>query len=262
MHFAYRRDSFQSSLSCIKSEGKSKGRSTQKKTASNKSANEDEETKVNQSIYSRGRSPPKNSSSDRSWKEDEEKKSNRSIDGESVGSSTRKDIIALFRRIQSSISQGKSSSSNKRNSKNTKHRQSAESVLDVLHDQFPSKKQVTDKGPNQEGNKPLPQRTVVPKKETKTKGDSTRKGFKVLRPTSNFVKRSPIPSPSTPKEKIDEVLEEGSPSAVVVKAIELQRVDKLKLVELKELAKSRGVKGYSKLKKAELVELLKGLLQR
>jgi hypothetical protein len=31
----------------------------------------------------------------------------------------------------------------------------------------------------------------------------------------------------------------------------------MKLTELKELAKSRGIKGYSKLKKGELLELLR-----
>uniref|UniRef100_A0A3Q7F3B7 Rho termination factor-like N-terminal domain-containing protein n=2 Tax=Solanum lycopersicum TaxID=4081 RepID=A0A3Q7F3B7_SOLLC len=39
---------------------------------------------------------------------------------------------------------------------------------------------------------------------------------------------------------------------------EAVKIEEMKLPQLKELAKSRGLKGYSKLKKSELVELLIG----
>lgn len=80
--------------------------------------------------------------------------------------------------------------------------------------------------------------------------------FKLTRPPSNFVKRSPIPLPSTPREKVNELNSENSSRPDSVE--EVPRFEEMKLPELKELAKSRGIKGYSRLKKSELVELLRG----
>nr|XP_043612161.1 SAP-like protein BP-73 [Erigeron canadensis] len=71
---------------------------------------------------------------------------------------------------------------------------------------------------------------------------------KKSRPASNFVKRSPIPS------LYAETLEDE------VKSVrDGEELEMMKLAELKELAKSRRVKGYSKLKKGELINLLKTL---
>lgn len=95
------------------------------------------------------------------------------------------------------------------------------------------------------------------KKERRIEESSPSMDFKLMRPSSNFVKRSPIPSTSTPRESVH-VIREGSPTTVVGE--ELQRVEEMKLPELKELARSRGIKGYSKLKKGELVELLRKML--
>lgn len=81
-----------------------------------------------------------------------------------------------------------------------------------------------------------------------------------LKPTrlpSKFVKRSPIPSPSTPTERILELNNEASQARAGRKELKLARVEEMKLTELKDLAKSRGLKGYSKLKKSELIELLR-----
>lgn len=55
------------------------------------------------------------------------------------------------------------------------------------------------------------------------------------------------------EEQIEEEEEEAS---LIENPVELTS---MKLVELKEFAKSRGVKGYSKLKKIDLVKLLEGL---
>lgn len=83
---------------------------------------------------------------------------------------------------------------------------------------------------------------------------------KVSRPSSNFVKRSPIPKPSS-KNNSEEVSEEQVIPVTAKQALELQKIDEMKLPELKEIAKTRGIKGYSKLKKGELLKLLKELVQ-
>lgn len=74
---------------------------------------------------------------------------------------------------------------------------------------------------------------------------------KLTRPPSNFVKRSPIQSPVRFNRKAEAETEEESISMGGV-----EKVKGMKVSELKELAKSKGIKGYSKLKKSELIELL------
>lgn len=84
---------------------------------------------------------------------------------------------------------------------------------------------------------------VVPKIEQQRIEDyPPRLDSNLIRPLSKFVKRSPIPYPPS-QRKIS--LAKPDP-----------KIEGMKLVELKELAKSRGIKGYSKLKKSELVDLL------
>ncbi|GER24646.1 F-box protein [Striga asiatica] len=61
--------------------------------------------------------------------------------------------------------------------------------------------------------------------------------IKSIRPPSQFTQRSPTTDNSEDSN-------------------ELEKFKKMKLAELKEVAKSNGIKGYSKLKKIELVELL------
>lgn len=57
------------------------------------------------------------------------------------------------------------------------------------------------------------------------------------------------------EDEMEEQIEEEEES-LIENPVELTS---MKLVELKEFAKSRGVKGYSKLKKIDLVKLLEGL---
>nr|GFC31159.1 SAP-like protein BP-73 [Tanacetum cinerariifolium] len=86
------------------------------------------------------------------------------------------------------------------------------------------------------------------KQEKVERIDSVSNEGNLSRPPSNFMKKSPIPSVHVERVKDD-----------VMSATDGEELEAMKLAELKELAKSRGVKGYSKLKKAELIELLKTL---
>ncbi|KAL4562231.1 hypothetical protein LXL04_034429 [Taraxacum kok-saghyz] len=134
----------------------------------------------------------------------------------------KEEILALFRRIQSSISG---------ESKGRTNNTSAESVLEVLRQ---SRKQLKGKTSNREGSIVSDERRKYEKKEEIVDA-------KMSRPPSNFVKRSPIPFVENLEDEVKS--EEG--------------LETMKLVALKELAKSRGIKGYSKLKKAELIQLLR-----
>ncbi|KAL5989708.1 hypothetical protein ACLOJK_010602 [Asimina triloba] len=212
--------------------------------------------------YQRGRSPHKSTPSDRATRKNDEQKDSQLSDGNSSESSKQEQFIEVFRRIKASIAAKESASSKKRSS-NPKVKESVESVFGVLSQNL-SKEQLREAW-----------------KERKAKEVSTKEDFKLSRPPSNFVKRSPIrstqalkqtvdesstdgfPIQSTPalKESVVETSRDRFPAGTAIEDSELERVDTLKLTELKELAKSRGVKGYSKLKKGELMELLKGMMQ-
>ncbi|KAI3697811.1 hypothetical protein L6452_30908 [Arctium lappa] len=178
----------------------------------------------------RGRPAQRNSESGRSINGDDNK-----TPQSSEGTTHNKDeILALFRRIQSSIS-GETASKGRTNNP------SAESVLEVLRQ---SRKPVKGKTSNREGSIALGEQKKELKKEEKI--DFASVEAKTSRPPSNFVKRSPIPS-----TLVEEVQDE------VKSATNGEELETMKLVALKELARSRGIKGYSKLKKGELIELLK-----
>ncbi|KAK9267443.1 hypothetical protein L1049_009869 [Liquidambar formosana] len=220
--FASQREFLQLAVSSIRSDGNKRGRPPRKNTASRRTAKEDE-TKIPQSS-----------------------------DGKSSNSSNQEEIIALFRRIQSSISKEESVISKKRSSNSSEDKPSAESVLEVLRQ---SRKQVKDKTSDKEDGKVLTQRRGVPKREQRNQDNSSTLDFKLTRPPSNFVKRSPIPSPTTARRQVLELNSEASSAPAGSKV--LVRIEEMKLLELKELAKSRGLRGYSKLKKSELLELLR-----
>ncbi|KAJ7968735.1 rho-N domain-containing protein 1, chloroplastic isoform X2 [Quillaja saponaria] len=81
------------------------------------------------------RNQPRSRKSDsgRTKNEDENKRP-QSSDGKKFNSSNREEIIALFRRVQSSISKGDFLSSDKRSSNSQKDKPSSESILDVLRE--------------------------------------------------------------------------------------------------------------------------------
>ncbi|KAK9153071.1 hypothetical protein Sjap_000551 [Stephania japonica] len=186
-------------------------------------------------------------------------------------SSGQEEIIALFKRIQASIAKDGLRRTQRRTSNNYKETQSSESVTGVP---VRSRKQRTVR-------RTTPKTIGGSVKETKQEDSSSTQSFKLTRLPSNFVKSSPIPSPSSaPNFKLSRLPSNfvkrspiPLPSTRELEAVEVtreelsdefsereserKRPEEMRVAELKELAKSRGIKGYSKLKKSELVQLLK-----
>lgn len=102
----------------------------------------------------------------------------------------------------------------------------------------------------------LTKRRGVPKKEPGIQRNPPVTDFKLTRPPSKFVKISPIPSLTAPRGKSIELSSEALPITNGTET-DLLKPEEMKLPELKKLAKSRGIRGYSKLKKSELVNLLR-----
>ncbi|XP_035544811.1 rho-N domain-containing protein 1, chloroplastic isoform X2 [Juglans regia] len=219
----------------------------------------------------RRRGPPWRSSASRRINEGENETPQSSSNGKKSNASDQEEIIALFRRIQSSISKGESVSPKKTNSNESKDKPSPDLILEALRKSRKQIKGDADKPSNKEGKKVLTGRRGVPQKEEVVENSppvaglkSTRPPSKFVkrspipsRPPSKFVKRSPIPSPSTSRGRTLELNNEVSQARAGSNELKFRRIEEMKLTELKELAKSRGIKGYSKLKKSELLELLR-----
>ncbi|PON41135.1 Rho termination factor, N-terminal [Parasponia andersonii] len=220
----FKRKDLRFGISCIGSDGNRRGRPPRRNSISGSETNEEE---INKSPVSRKQSSP-----------------------------NQEEIIALFRRIQSSISNKESTNHNKTTSNASAtedNPSSAESLLRVLSGS--GKKQ--GKAKNEDGSKILRRRRGVPKKEEGIQDDPPATNSRLTRPPSKFVKRSPILSPVTPRGKFLELDNETETSLKADGSeLDLPRVDEMKLPELKELAKSRGIKGYSRMKKSELISLL------
>ncbi|XP_041024041.1 rho-N domain-containing protein 1, chloroplastic isoform X5 [Juglans microcarpa x Juglans regia] len=219
----------------------------------------------------RRRGPPRRSSASRRINESENETPQSSSNGKKSNASDQEEIIALFRRIQSSISKGESVSPKKTNSNESKDKPSPDLILEALRKSRKQIKGDVDKPSNKEGKKVLTGRRGVPQKEEVVENSPPPAGLKSTRPPSKFVKRSPIPSrppskflkrspipsPSTPRGRTLELNNEVSQARAGSNELKFRRIEEMKLTELKELAKSRGIKGYSKLKKRELLELLR-----
>ncbi|ESR62774.1 hypothetical protein CICLE_v10016384mg [Citrus x clementina] len=193
---------------------------------------------------SRGNRTPLNGYAAGRTKNGDGNESSQSSDGKVSSSSNNEAIISLVGRIKSSISKREAVRTKKRNPSSS-DKPKVQSVSDVL---FQPRKEV----------KVIDTRSIkdVPKEEQKIQDNEPVADIKLSRLPSNFVKRSPIPSPSAPRDK--RVLNyEPSASKESTKHLELPRVEELKLPQLKELAKARGIKGYSRMKKSELINKLR-----
>ncbi|OAY74115.1 hypothetical protein ACMD2_18355, partial [Ananas comosus] len=174
---------------------------------------------------------------------------------EASKTSDQDEIISLFRRIRSSIAKGESVAARRRSPTNVKEKPAVKSIQ-----RHPSRKQV--RAPREEVEREAALSKFSSSEDEQGKRDSPPpvNTAKLSRPASNFVKRSPIPPPPATRKTNKNAADEHSPTEIRKEASEILKLEELKLVELKELAKEKGVKGYSRLKKGELIELLKGLV--
>ncbi|KAL9232182.1 hypothetical protein vseg_007320 [Gypsophila vaccaria] len=158
-------------------------------------------------------------------------------------------LIALFSRIQESISQGKSQKwSDTRSQLSTDDSSVETSVVEFLS-------RSNSKQANPKHSKQSTQKGRKPKKEKLVPDSQYSSGSSITRPPSNFVKKSPIPLPA-PSTSNEFIVADGEGSSSEARN-ESEKFGEMKVNELKVLAKERGLKGYSKLKKSELIELLK-----
>ncbi|KAM3362037.1 rho-N domain-containing protein 1, chloroplastic [Capsicum galapagoense] len=170
-----------------------------------------------------------------------------SPDSKSSKSLNQEEIISLFKRIQSSISKGDSTSSKKRSTTSSEEKPAIDSVLEILRHSKTQPKGTKsntkdDKGSTHQRGQKEPETDYSPASDPRST---------LLR--SSFKKKSPVQSPFYSKEKVELKTETSLDNHGERDAI---KIEEMKLPQLKELAKSRGLKGYSKLKKSELVELL------
>ncbi|CAI0475996.1 unnamed protein product [Linum tenue] len=164
-------------------------------------------------------------------------------------SSREKEIIALFRRIRIAISSTESNGSAE-DATSQKKSATINSVSVCLTS--------AGKAKNKEKVKQGETRRKQGMLEKQVSQSTVQGGIAEFknRPPTNFMRRSPIPSTSAPRV-MDNELDDGNSATQEGDKLENQKLEQMKLAQLKELAKSRGVKGYSKLKKRELVEFLK-----
>lgn len=118
---------------------------------------------------------------------------------------------------------------------------------------------LSDKPSLKGGRKPISRRKSPPRigKVGKVEDIQHIPHFKLSRPPSNFVKTSPVPFVTAPRGKETLLTSGVSPAAADMIMPHSHKLESMRLPQLKELAKSRGVKGYSNLKKKELIELLR-----
>ncbi|KAM7254880.1 hypothetical protein ACFE04_020121 [Oxalis oulophora] len=166
-------------------------------------------------------------------------------DANTINASNQREILALFRRIQTSISRGTSAEA-KSISNLARKNISLEPILESI--------QLKDRTSDMDKGKAISKRRVLPKKE---QDNPPVEELNSSRPPSNFVKQSPVQSGLASRRSIAKPSGEVSAETPIKEESQLLDIGKMKLVELKEVAKSRGIKGYSRMKKRDLVELLR-----
>ncbi|KAG1330224.1 putative 60S ribosomal protein L11 [Cocos nucifera] len=175
--------------------------------------------------------PRRNASADRAAKGGDRLKDSSTTSDDTSKSSSQEKVMALFKRIQTSISKGGSAHSKRRSPSNPKEKQTTESVLGSQW-KYVKQKQARDKVPSPDD--------ILSSVDETTDDAVTSGKFKMSRPVTNFVKRSPIPPPSLTLESIQKVFEEPLPVVAAEEKLELQKLDEMKLPELKELARKSG----------------------
>ncbi|KZV14824.1 SAP-like protein BP-73, partial [Dorcoceras hygrometricum] len=211
----------------------------------------------------KGEKPPqKNPSPGKAHKGGGTEDNSQSVDNTKPVSPNKEEILAVFKRIQASISKGESLTSKKSASKIEEDKPSAEAMLEAL---FQSRTPGKGKTISKKWSKsPSPQKDS--RKREKTAEESSKMSLEsppsplpppsdFSRQPSNFVRKSPIPLVSRPRDTV------GAKSETLISTngkveMESKKLEEMNVAELKEVAKSKGIKGYSKLKKSELIELL------
>ncbi|XP_050224167.1 uncharacterized protein LOC126673899 [Mercurialis annua] len=148
------------------------------------------------------------------------------------------EVLALFRRINSSIS-------------NKEAKSKPETNIRLSKEMLPANKSI---GENLQQSKKQDRDVRNMKYDQQNDVLRLAAKFNVNRPPSKFVRSSLVPSQSIPKVQLNSVQSRATDNE---KASKLLHLEEMRLLELKEVAKSRGIKGYSKLKKGQLLELLK-----
>ncbi|MED6155072.1 hypothetical protein PIB30_002284 [Stylosanthes scabra] len=171
-----------------------------------------------------------------------EDKRSKSFKGEKSESPHHEEIMDLLKRIRISISKG--NSQNKDNPTPEHGRDILDDPKKQVKGNISKPKDLLEKIGNEEGAEENPH----------TSGS----GFNLIRLPSNFTKKTPIPSLSAPRGNIIGQTNHGSSevSSETKVQSESESLEVMKLAELKELAKSRGIESYSKLKKSELIKVL------
>ncbi|XP_010439818.1 PREDICTED: uncharacterized protein LOC104723187 isoform X2 [Camelina sativa] len=149
--------------------------------------------------------------------------------------SNQEEIISLLKRIQSSISKEAA-------------RDVEEKNRDESSESKPLTKAVVD---------------VLEKSRKKTEGDTSvkkeppKRQVEVPRPASSLVKKTPTSSASGPRGTLPVSISDKALGEMTKEEEKASLIETMKLAELKEVAKKRGIKGYSKLRKSELLELIR-----
>ncbi|KAE8715011.1 Ribosomal protein large subunit 16A [Hibiscus syriacus] len=144
-------------------------------------------------------------------------------------SSNRDEIVALFRRIQSSIAKAENQRAKTKSFNPSNEKSTTESIMDVLQK---SGKNLQDTR-TKKGAKALRRRSGIPKKrQGKDKAPAAMEEFNLSRSPSNFKNRSPIPYPTSPRTKTPEWNIE---SMSTDKGSELANIEKLKDFNLSRL---------------------------